>query len=213
MTTHSGKLRRGRDADAPATAVVIGVLDGSMFFFASDDHSLLHQKALAELHDMSKGDGRLDLTFRKPAGVTTFATDQASEIAELLSGYIDLVLKFRRDGATLDDVADDIDDGTLPSPSLQQIPASVGEDDFTSLPAQIDAALGLARGLDGAVRPTRISVGGTWRKRFQTSLLAAPSEKSLGADELRTEKNKAFDLLDALCKSGALALGNCQRTS
>jgi hypothetical protein len=60
------------------------------------------------------------------------------------------------------------------------------------------------------VRPTKVEPGDVWRKKFLKSLLAKPSETSLGKDELRTEKNKAFDLLDALSKSGALALGNCQ---
>jgi len=36
--------------------------------------------------------------------------------------------------------------------------------------------------------------------------LAAPSERSLGTDEQTTERQRAFDLLDALTKSGALAL-------
>jgi hypothetical protein len=63
---------------------------------------------------------------------------------------------------------------------------------------------------DGAVRPTKVLLGEVWRKKFQKALLAKPSETSLGKDELRTEKNKAFDLLDALSKSGALPLGNCQ---
>jgi hypothetical protein len=60
------------------------------------------------------------------------------------------------------------------------------------------------------VRPTKVLLGEVWRKKFQKALLAKPTETSLGKDELRTEKNKAFDLLDALSKSGALPLGNCQ---
>jgi hypothetical protein len=60
------------------------------------------------------------------------------------------------------------------------------------------------------VRPTKVLPGDVWRKKFQKALLAKASETSLGKDALRTEKNKAFDLLDALSKSGALALGNCQ---
>jgi hypothetical protein len=63
---------------------------------------------------------------------------------------------------------------------------------------------------EGAVRPTKVLLGEVWRKKFQKALLAKPTETSLGKDELRTEKNKAFDLLDALSKSGALPLGNCQ---
>jgi hypothetical protein len=81
--------------------------------------------------------------------------------------------------------------------------------DYTQVPAAIDAKFD-ALDEDGAVRPTKVLLGEVWRKKFQKALLAKPSETSLGKDELRTEKNKAFDLLDALSKSGALPLGNCQ---
>jgi hypothetical protein len=77
------------------------------------------------------------------------------------------------------------------------------------VPAAIDAKFDKLDE-DGAVRPTKVLPGEVWRKKFLKSLLAKPSETSLGKDELRTEKNKAFDLLDALSKSGALPLGNCQ---
>jgi hypothetical protein len=81
--------------------------------------------------------------------------------------------------------------------------------DYTQVPAKIDAKFDKLDE-DGAVRPTKVLLGEVWRKKFQKALLAKPSETSLGKDELRTEKNKAFDLLDALSKSGALPLGNCQ---
>jgi hypothetical protein len=81
--------------------------------------------------------------------------------------------------------------------------------DYTQVPAAIDAKFDKLDE-DGAVRPTKVLPGDVWRKKFLKALLAKPSETSLGKDELRTEKNKAFDLLDALSKSGALPLGNCQ---
>jgi hypothetical protein len=81
--------------------------------------------------------------------------------------------------------------------------------DYTQVPAKIDAKFDKLDE-EGAVRPTKVLLGEVWRKKFQKALLAKPSETSLGKDELRTEKNKAFDLLDALSKSGALPLGNCQ---
>jgi hypothetical protein len=81
--------------------------------------------------------------------------------------------------------------------------------DYTQVPAKIDAKFDKLDE-DGAVRPTKVLPGDVWRKTFLKSLLAKPSQTSLGKDELRTEKNKAFDLLDALSKSGALPLGNCQ---
>jgi hypothetical protein len=102
-----------------------------------------------------------------------------------------------------------------PAPKAPGVP---GQDDFvdeeaaidyTQVPAAIDAKFDKLDE-DGAVRPTKVAPGDVWRKKFLKSLLAKPSEMSLGKDALRTEKNKAFDLLDALSKSGALALGNCQ---
>jgi len=75
--------------------------------------------------------------------------------------------------------------------------------DYTKLPAALDARLDMsARG--SVVRPTTISVGNTWQKKFQKKLLSPPAETSLSADELHTERNRAFDLLDALSRSGAL---------
>jgi hypothetical protein len=81
--------------------------------------------------------------------------------------------------------------------------------DYTQVPAKIDAKFDKLDE-EGAVRPTKVLLGEVWRKKFQKALLAKPTETSLGKDQLRTEKNKAFDLLDALSKSGALPLGNCQ---
>ena len=77
------------------------------------------------------------------------------------------------------------------------------EMDYTRLPAVLDAKL-LAHDADSAVRPTRIDVGEVWTRRAQRALLAKPSSCALGADEQKQEKEKAFDLLDALSRSGDL---------
>jgi hypothetical protein len=42
----------------------------------------------------------------------------------------------------------------------------------------------------------------TWTKRYKESLLAAECEVVLDAEKQKDEKNKAYDLLDALTKSG-----------
>ena len=73
--------------------------------------------------------------------------------------------------------------------------------DYTKMPAALDAKFDQLD-KEGGVRPTTIKPGTVWRKKFQKALLAQPSEKSLNKDGLRDEKNKAFDLLDALSKSG-----------
>ena len=75
------------------------------------------------------------------------------------------------------------------------------EMDYTRLPAVLDAKL-LAQDADSAVRPTRIDVGEVWTRRAQRALLAKPTSSALGTDEQKQEKEKAFDLLDALSRSG-----------
>mmetsp|Transcript_7071 Transcript_7071/g.22365 ORF Transcript_7071/g.22365 Transcript_7071/m.22365 type:complete len:146 (+) Transcript_7071:173-610(+) len=59
---------------------------------------------------------------------------------------------------------------------------------------------------DSALRPTIIKAADTWTKRAQKALLAAPETSVLGSDEQKREKDAAFDLLDALTRSGALTV-------
>ena len=59
---------------------------------------------------------------------------------------------------------------------------------------------------DAALRPTLISTGAVWTKRSQRSMLASPSTATLGGEDQSRLKDAAFDLLDALSRSGALSL-------
>ena len=59
---------------------------------------------------------------------------------------------------------------------------------------------------ESSLRPTIINPGSTWTKRAQASLLSTPVASTLGADEQAREKSAAFDLLDALTRSGALSV-------
>jgi len=102
-------------------------------------------------------------------------------------------------------------DNNAPEASKEQSLDAGGDSDVagvdvTKLPSAIDGALDKV--VEGAVRPTTIKPATTWRKLFQKKLLAKPSEVSLSKDGLKSEKNRAFDLLDALTKSGALPLHN-----
>ena len=45
-----------------------------------------------------------------------------------------------------------------------------------------------------------------WTRSSQKGLLSAPSTSTLYAGEQKAERNKAFDLLDALSRSGALPI-------
>merc|ERR1712012_122944 len=81
--------------------------------------------------------------------------------------------------------------------------AAVTERDYTEVPQEMNKAF---ENLDedNALRPTIIGLGETWSKTEQKALLAKPSIRSLDAEAQKVELNAAFDLLDALTRSGAL---------
>ena len=51
-----------------------------------------------------------------------------------------------------------------------------------------------------------IKTGDRWTKKSQKSLLSKLTSSALGSTEQKSEKDKAFDLLDALSRSGALPI-------
>lgn len=57
----------------------------------------------------------------------------------------------------------------------------------------------------GAVRPTILSTG-AWALKSFPSLLARQTTRLVSKQDRKLEKNKAFDLIDALTKSGAIEL-------
>lgn len=90
--------------------------------------------------------------------------------------------------------------GTEPSSSLV-----VGED-FTLIPKLLDAKLEKID-TDGALRSTIIKAGtSNWKRMRQANLLVAPTLSILSTDDIEHEKKKAFDLLDAISRSGTLAI-------
>ena len=93
-------------------------------------------------------------------------------------------------------------DAALPSDSK----TSSDGVDFTLLPQLIDTAVEKTD-YASALRSTIIKTGQGWERNRQENLLAAVKRQKLGSDvELKQEKNKAFDLLDALSRSGSLAI-------
>jgi hypothetical protein len=55
-----------------------------------------------------------------------------------------------------------------------------------------------------SLRPTRVEVGKTWNLTHSEHLLAGPTTRALGIEEQRSEKRQAFDLIDALTRTGML---------
>jgi len=79
-----------------------------------------------------------------------------------------------------------------------------GADDYTQIPLEMDRKFE-ALDVDGALRPTIVEIGKNWRKKTQKSLLASPEERTLNIEDQSRERNQAFDLLDALSRSGCLS--------
>jgi len=79
--------------------------------------------------------------------------------------------------------------------------------DYTKLPIELDQRFEKLE-TGGALRAAILTLQGDWQKKSQKALLAQPNTTSLGVDEQKQEKEAAFDLLDALTKSGALPLVN-----
>jgi len=81
------------------------------------------------------------------------------------------------------------------------------EVDFTLIPTVLDTVVEKC-GEGSALRSTTIKTGDvwTWTRSRRENLLAEPKRQSLNAEEVKKEKNKAFDLLDALSRSGSLPI-------
>mmetsp|Transcript_23899 Transcript_23899/g.28089 ORF Transcript_23899/g.28089 Transcript_23899/m.28089 type:complete len:327 (-) Transcript_23899:362-1342(-) len=90
-------------------------------------------------------------------------------------------------------------------PSLEQLST-----DFSCIPAELDSR---ALELDQAIRPTIVKPSDTWKKKAGAALVAnkkgnTTSAVELGSEEQRLEKDRAFDLLDGLTRSGCLPLSH-----
>jgi len=84
------------------------------------------------------------------------------------------------------------------------MPADETLEDFTKLPNTLDAQYDRLDP-EGALRPAIITPKSGWTRKNQTSLSnQTMNTKTLNKDDLESEKSKAFDLIDALSRSGAL---------
>ncbi|HRG95849.1 MAG TPA: hypothetical protein PLR99_06365, partial [Polyangiaceae bacterium] len=95
---------------------------------------------------------------------------------------------------------------TAARPVTPEAGASAGDlVDYTKLPAILDRRFE-ELDEDGALRATILRAGDRWTRSAQKGLLSAAVQASLSAKQQKEEKNRAFDLLDALTKSGALPI-------
>lgn len=98
-----------------------------------------------------------------------------------------------------------------PQGAAGSVGASTGEAtagqpiDYTRIPRELDRKFE-EFDEDGALRPTIINPGDVWTRSATKSLLAAPTTATLHTREQKDEKHRAFDLLDALSRSGALPI-------
>ncbi len=77
--------------------------------------------------------------------------------------------------------------------------------DYTRLPAELDRRFE-SLDTDGALRATILNPGEPWTRTAQPGLLSAPTTATLSAADRERERHRAFDLLDALTRSGSLAI-------
>merc|ERR1719242_1796771 len=85
--------------------------------------------------------------------------------------------------------------------------------DLTSIPQQLDSKFemfGADDNYGGAIRSTTIKASHQWTKKHQKNLLTKLVVKSMSSDEQRVERNKAFDLLDALSRSGDVPMSHSE---
>jgi hypothetical protein len=76
---------------------------------------------------------------------------------------------------------------------------------FLKFPKELEKAT-MALGEDAAsLRPTRAEAGKSWTLTHADSLLVAATKRTLGIEEQRVQKRQAFDLIDALTRTGVLA--------
>lgn len=95
----------------------------------------------------------------------------------------------------------------VPKGSPAAGPTTVAARDYTRVAKQMDEKFEKLDP-DSSLRPTIITPGNAWRKTSQPKLLGEKKTEELGEDGQRRMKMEAFDLLDAITKSGALPLSH-----
>merc|ERR1739848_637993 len=77
--------------------------------------------------------------------------------------------------------------------------------DFMAIPKILDKAIEL-HDRNAAIRSTTIETNNNWTRISQKNLLSKSVEERLSEDAVATETSRAFDLLDAMSRSGSLSI-------
>jgi hypothetical protein len=77
--------------------------------------------------------------------------------------------------------------------------------DLTMMPKILDQSVE-RHGASNALRSTNIKTSNQWKRSRQENLLRDVELRAMHDDSIKAEKNKAFDLLDALGRSGSLPI-------
>jgi len=107
---------------------------------------------------------------------------------------------------TLKETLDLAISATVP-PQVKDPSGSVELVDYTKVPGMLDQKFEKLDE-DSALGATIVSASDTWTKKFQKGLLSPAEEVTVLAPQQVIEKNKAFDLLDALTKSGVMPVAD-----
>jgi hypothetical protein len=97
----------------------------------------------------------------------------------------------------------------VPRVELAQSDSGGGTLDYSTFPTRLQNTFEkMASG--NILRPVILTPAEIWTRRRQEGLLSPPSDNSLGRSEQRTERQRAFDLLDALTRSGGLSIPDAE---
>jgi len=77
--------------------------------------------------------------------------------------------------------------------------------DFIQISKQMERRMTIIDHASARVRPTTVTPGVSWKRTLQRTLLGKPTHETLLAPDQSRETNQAFELIDALSRSGALS--------
>ena len=101
------------------------------------------------------------------------------------------------------------DDKKSPTSKEEKNLKTKSSGDYTKLPALLNQQFDRLD-IDNAIRPTKIKTGDVWTLSRQDGLLSDAVTSTLDEDSQHKERNAAYDLLDALTRSGVLSVDCAQ---